>query len=248
MAFRNKTIGACLALASAMGAEELRFEVRHHSPLKRMVRKTMRGHLLVDDSGVRFLHLTTKKKDKPLEWSWRYQDIQQLTVATRSLTLLSYADSKWKLGADRIYRFDQPKEGGFEKVYEYLRTRLDQRLVAALAPQDLRPEWEIPAKHRIGPAGSEGVLRFGPDWISYSAKEGEDSRTLRFTDIDNISSSGPFQLTITTFERSKANHSSYRDLNFQLKEPLDEKRFEKLWLSLNQRKYVNVLQQYRKDQ
>jgi len=130
-------------------------------------------------------------------------------------------------------------------VYEFLKTRLDQRLVAALAPAELRAEWEIPAKHRIGPAGTEGMLRFGPDWISYATKEGEDARTLRYADIDNISSSGPFQLTITTFERSKANHASYRDLNFQLKAPLDEKRFEKLWQALNQSRHIHVLQNYR---
>ena len=47
------------------------------------------------------------------------------------------------------------------------------------------------------------------------------SRTWRYQDIENISSSGPFQLTITTFERAKTHYGDLKGFNFELKRPLE---------------------------
>ncbi len=46
------------------------------------------------------------------------------------------------------------------------------------------------------------MIQVGAMRLSYkSAKQGE-SRTWRYKDIDSISTSGPFQLTVTTFEHA----------------------------------------------
>ena len=51
------------------------------------------GALTISESGVSF-------QAKPHSWSWAYQDIQQLKISDHALTVLTYKDSKWKLGAD----------------------------------------------------------------------------------------------------------------------------------------------------
>ena len=69
--------------------------------------------------------------------------------------------------------------------------------------------------------------------IVYETKKRDASRTWRYRDIDNISSSDPYQLTITTFERAKLQYGSRKGFNFQLKQPLEEKRFRMVWRKLN---------------
>jgi hypothetical protein len=100
-------------------------------------------------------------------------------------------------------------------------------------------------KHTLRFGGDEGVILVGPDEIVYkSAKPGE-SRTWRYQDIENISSSGPFQLTITTFERAKTHYGNLKGFNFDLKRQLEEARYNELWLRLNQSKGLRILNSYR---
>jgi len=88
------------------------------------------------------------------------------------------------------------------------------------------------------------VLQVGTSQIVYkSAKKGE-TRTWRYEDIDNISSSGPFSLTITTFERAKLDYGSRRQFNFQLKQRLEEARYNDLWGRSNQSKGPQILSSY----
>ena len=59
------------------------------------------------------------------------------------------------------------------------------------------------------------------------------SRTWRYSDIDNISSSGPFQLTITTFERE--GNGDRKAFNFALKERISEATYNAIWLQIQQK-------------
>jgi hypothetical protein len=74
------------------------------------------------------------------------------------------------------------------------------------------------------------VLEIGEDRIVFKTAQKDDSRTWRLRDIENISSSGPFDLTITTLEKP------YR---FQLKQMLSEARYNELWRKLNDTKGRN---------
>jgi len=82
--------------------------------------------------------------------------------------------------------------------------------------------------------GSEGILQVGHDRIVYKTERTRQSRTWRYQDIENVSTSGRYQLTLTTYERAKTHYGSMKGFNFQLKQPLDEKRFDTLWKRLNQ--------------
>jgi hypothetical protein len=180
-------------------------------------------------------------------WAWAYQDIEQLKLSGRTLTVLTYADNKWKLGADREYRFELEAGNSFADAYPFLKSRLDQRFVAAMPDAVANALWEIPVKHLLKFGGEEGVLQAGAEEIVYkSAKDGA-SRTWRYEDIENIGSSGPFELTITTFERAKTHYGDLKGFNFQLKQALDEGRYNQLWLSVNRSKGLKILDSYKQN-
>jgi hypothetical protein len=99
----------------------------------------------------------------------------------------------------------------------------------------------VPVKRLGTIRGSEGVLRVASDRIVYSTDQEGQSRTWRYQDIDNISTSGPFELTVTTFERSQRHYGSRKAFNFQLKQPLEEAKFDHLWRRLNRSKGLDFL-------
>lgn len=89
--------------------------------------------------------------------------------------------------------------------------------------------------------GSEGVLQVGEERIVYKTDKKGGSRTWRLEDIENVSTSGPFQLTLITHERAKTQYGSMKGFNFQLKQKLDQQRFDLLWRRLNRDKGLQFL-------
>lgn len=255
MAFRiEKRAGALVTvLALAWGvsaAQEIQYKVwRGKSRLVNLPPRFKKvgtpGILTVSEAGIAFEETGGKKPAHHQRWQWAYQDIQQLKISPEKLTVLTYEDNAWKLGADRQYDFDLETKGSFEGAYEMLKNRLDQRLVAALPEGLQHPLWEIPVKHLLRFGGDEGVLEVGADAIVYKSGKEAESRTWRYEDIDNISSSGPLQLTITTFERARAHYGDRKDFNFALKQRLDETRYDDLWLRLNASQGLRILSAYR---
>lgn len=235
--------GASLCLLSApLWAAELRYDVRYERALK-----DHHGVLTIDGQGVAYHQSPSEKqkaKTKPPKLEsvrFDYDDIQQLWIAPGKLVLVTYRDRKWFLGVDKEFEFFLPEGQSFEDAYKMLRDRLDQRLVAALA--DTLPDalWEMPVKLLGTFRGSEGVLQVGPERIVFKTPRERQSRTWRYQDIENVSTSGPFQLTVTTFERAKTHYGSMRGFNFQLKERLDPKRYDLLWKRVNQDKGLHFL-------
>jgi hypothetical protein len=70
------------------------------------------------------------------------------------------------------------------------------------------------------------MLAVAADSIAYTTPRKGESRTWRYQDIDSISSSGKFQLTINTLEKA---------FNFQLKQPITEARYNELWLQIERK-------------
>ncbi len=210
MAF-GKT-ASCLVLAAAL-ASATQFTVRH-----KHLNGGCAGAMTVDETGVSF---TGAKKHA---WSWKYEDIQQLRLAPESIYILTYKDSKLHLGKDRAYTFTGKIPA--EDLYPLLKDRMDQRFVAAVGQAIGLPTWSLPAKHLRPITGSEGTLSITADAIVYSTPAPAESRTWRYSDIDTIASSGPFQLTITTLEKG---------FNFQLKQPITEAQYNQLWLQIEKK-------------
>lgn len=129
----------------------------------------------------------------------------------------------------------------FEAAYTMLKDKLDRRFVAAMPEIQTQVEWELPVKLLGTIRGSEGILLVGPERIVYNTTNPRQSRTWRFQDIDNVSTADRYQLTLTTYERAKTHYGSMKGFNFQLKQPLDEKRFASLWKKLNREKGLHFL-------
>lgn len=203
---------SCIILAAAL-VSAAQFTVRHEH-----LRKGCAGVMTVDENGASF---TGAKKHA---WRWKYEDIQELTLAPESIYILTYKDSKLRLGTDRGYTFTGKIPA--EELYALLRERMDQRFVAALGEVSGPVSFSLPVKHLRPMVGSEGTLAFGADAIVYSTPAKAESRTWRYSDIESIASSGPFQLTITTLEKG---------FNFQLKQPITEARYNQLWLQIEKK-------------
>ena len=259
MAFRAEKraiacIGALLLAPALFAQQSFQYEVwRGHSRIYTMPPHVKKagdaGTLTIADTGVSFQkkYPEGKRPKKPLAWHWDYQDIEQLKISPKSLTVVSYKDNAWKFGADRQYQFDLVGDGRFENAYQVLKKRLDQRFVAVVADSPSDVLWEIPVKRLVGWGGDEGVLQVGATEIVYKSANPKASRTWRYEDIDNVSSSDQFGLTITTFERAKLDYGSRKQFSFRLKQRLEETRYNDLWLRLNQSKGLRVLEAYRKD-
>jgi hypothetical protein len=258
MAFRIETrtltllSGLALMATASLAQQELRYEVwrgqsrvAHLPPHIKKIGNM--GTLTVTEAGIAFEETGTggKKLKHPKAWRWAYQDIQQLKISPKSLTVLTYRDNKWKLGADREYDFDLVADKTFEEAYQLLKGRLDQRLVAAIPDHLSNILWEVSVKHLLRFGGDEGVLQVGVDTIIYKSANKTESRSWRYEDIENISSSGPFNLTITSFERAKTHYGNLKGFNFELKHRLQEARYNELWLRLNQSKGLKILNSYR---
>jgi hypothetical protein len=234
---------ALLAIAPA-GAAELSYEVRHHRALKDHA-----GVLTIGEKGVRYQQVLPegkqkkhpKKPPKLESVQFDYQDIQELWVSPEKLVLVTYKDRKWLLGVDKEFEFFLSKGKSFDAVYTLLKDKLDRRFVAAVADSQPGMLWELPAKLLGTIQGSDGVLQVGPDRIVFKTDRTGQSRTWRYQDIENVSTSDRYQLTLTTYERAKTHYGNMKGFNFQLKQPLEEKRFDLLWKRLNQDKGLQFL-------
>ncbi len=237
-----------LLAPAALRAQEFRYEVWHPHYRPPGIKKAgAMGTLTISEAGIAFdeEYKPGKAPKNPHSWRWSYDDIQQLSIAPRAVTVLTYKDNPWKLGADRQYTFERRDDGNFEDVLRFLSTRLDQRLVAAAPMAGEGALWELPVKHTARFGGDEGLLRVEPQQIVFDSQKPGASRTWRYEDIDNISSSGPFDLTLTTFERDKLDYGSLRQFHFQLKRRLDESAYNDLWMRLNRSKGLTILNSYR---
>jgi hypothetical protein len=237
MVFRGQTrIGACLILvaftAVASSARTYSWEVRqqhlHGGP---------NGTLRITDDSISFQE---HGKKKPQTYQWRYEEIQQLTLGTSELDVLTYEDSAWKFGRDREFVFDHLPPSLAIEAYPVLARALDQRFIAAV-PVERNSEWQIGAKLDQGLGGSVGTLFATQDGLTFETKKKDESRTWRVKDIDNISSTGPFSLTITTNEKSGAFRGGMRQFHFQLQQALSERRYNELWRRVNHTKGLTFL-------
>lgn len=165
---------------------------------------------------------------------WPYQEIQQLRLlGSGRIDLLSYEDgSKLKLGADRVFHFQV--DGGLQDVARFLAAKLDRRLVVGLPEKPAGILAEFAVKHLRPLRGDNGTLAFGPETVTFTSEDKDESRAWRYQDIESIATSGRDQLSITTYERHRFHYATGRVFNFQFKQPMSEETFNMLWRKVNQ--------------
>ena len=195
-----KTAGCVIAAAAALAAQ---FPLRHQH-----VHGECAGILTVDQSGVSFAG------PKGHAWKWPLLEIQQLKISPDGVSVLTYVHDR---------RFVFAGAAPAAELVAMLRDRLGAKLVAAIAVPESGAL--MIAARELHPE-SQGTLAIGGASIAYQAAAPGESRTWRFVDIETLSSSGEFELTIRTLERT---------FHFQLKEPLAEGRFDAIWMELQKK-------------
>ncbi len=183
-----------------------------------------------------------ESQKKSHSWTSSYLDAQQIKLLdTGEFHLLTYQDRKWRLGADREYHLRVSDKEFPSHVAPLLEQRLGPRFVSGFADAEGKVLWEVPAKHLLRLSGTEGMLIVAQDRIVYRTDRPGASRTWFFSDIDSITTSGRFQLTITTTERSRAHYGNLKGFSFQLKEPLTEAHYDDLWRRIEKSKGLEIL-------
>ena len=189
------------------------------------------GTLRVTETSVSFDE--TRKKNR-CSRTWNYDDIQKLELSADTLRITTYEDRAREFGRDRVWLFDKLPPDLSRELYPAWSKRLDQRFVAALADDHIKPDWRIPAKLMHGLSGYQGELLFAHDLVVFKTPAPQQSRTWRITDIGNAASADPFDLTINTREG---------DYRFQLKEALPESAYRALWRQVNLTRGLQILSQ-----
>lgn len=220
MAFRSKAAVGLIAAAFVAAAQPagLRYLVRHEH-----LRKGASGTITFTNESVTFEE--SGKKGAKHSRTWKYADIQRLELAPDRLRIVGYEDNRWQLGRDREYVFDSLPQDMAAQLYPNLYARLDQRFIARVPDSFVEPVWQAPAKLIRGLGGVSGTLRVGDDRIVFESPKPGDSRTWRYSDVQNIASAGPFDFTIASLDG---------DTRFQLKQALPEEQFNRLWRRVNQ--------------
>jgi hypothetical protein len=185
-----------------------------------------RGELIVGADGIGF-----RSKEHPREWS--YRDIKVLTLEhPRVIKIVSYESTWLRLAGDRQYEF-RVLEGDLTAVLnEVARSRVGRILVTNLVAAPDEPLHTIPARHRHRFGGCQGTIRLFSDRMTYEAADAEDSRLWRFSDIRSVSRSGPYSLSIVTFEPQLGGPT--RTFSFDLKDRLDDGAYDFLWSRINE--------------
>jgi hypothetical protein len=217
-------LGGILLVSSALQAQEVRFPVRHD----RMLRDRA-GELIFGETGIEY-----RTKDKGDARTWKYEDIQQLgLLSPKELTIITYEDSKWKLGKDLFYRFKITSGEMTPALWTQLQAKLKRPVVSTLIPPDIAPKFTIPVKHLRGFSGTQGMLEIGDEYIIYKTAVPKDSRIWRYRDISSVGTTGPYQMRLTSMDRAENESGAERNFVFSLKERLAPEAYDFIWWKIN---------------
>lgn len=218
MALRiEKTAFILIVSGVILAAQDLTFSVRHNHLHKYGV-----GTLTFTENTIQWEEPGKSHEHSQL---WTYEQIQRLELAQDQVRIVTYEDIRWQVGRDRAFLFDHIPADLASRVYPFLIAKLDQRFQAHVYDPSIEPIYETPAKLLLGRAGSNGVLKIGPDRITFNGGDRGQSRTWRYSDITIFSNAGPFDLTLATLEGEN---------RIQLKRPLPEATYTDLWRRISE--------------
>lgn len=179
---------------------------------KALLRKPISGTLILDDNGVEF------RSDK-FSKRWPYVEIQTFALSPREITLTSYENRPLHEPGVRRFRFTLSEPIPPEIASKFT-ARVGKPVIDGVPAVNSAAIAEIPAHRRTWFGGSNGILRLRDDGIDYVTKDGRDSRTWRWADIQTIANSNPYELRVT----------AYREIvEFDLQQPLPREIFERMW-------------------
>ncbi len=188
------------------------------------------GDLTIDQEGITY----TSEKDNDHSVDWSYADIQEVKIESpQKLYIRTYEDVWWKLNRDRTLHFELVEGEISAEVVNFLRERLPSALVSAVftPPDDAAHTVPVKHKHALG-RGCEGQLLFSETGVYYNASDSDHSRFWPIEDIESLGRMSRSNIRITAREHSHSG--SIRNFQFQLKRPMDDETYERLWRKIYQ--------------
>lgn len=227
--FRQSLIIAAIAVllvpASGAGAAGPPFEL---SVKKDRVWGASRGTLVFGQDGVEYR--TTDEDDARL---WSYDDIKQLQILSPSrIAVLTYEDQgRFKLGADRTFRFEVVERAVSSDLVTFLLDRITRPVVTAVMPRDDgEPLFRANVKHQRQGRGSEGTLVMHDTRLVYLTERDGESRYWRFGDVYAVLRLDRFRLQVLAYE---GGSGETRPFVFELKTELPDGFYDALWARVN---------------
>ena len=214
-------LGCSLSLAFA---EETRFQVKHDHGIR-----SCRGELVFRDNGMEYV--TSHKKDAR---TWNYTDLQQLgLVGDKKISVVTYEDRKLQFGKDKIFNFELTAGTIPPPLWNPLQARLTKPLVSAVIPELPEAKYQLPVKHQHALGGCQGTLQLGEQYVVYETSHKSDSRIWRYEDLSSVGTTGPFQLRLSSMERTNGEYGAEKNFIFDLKRRLDPEIYDFLWRKIN---------------
>jgi hypothetical protein len=214
MRHQNAVCAAVLATTAAAGFLAAQTTGRWQSAARwhRALEKSVPGTLLIDDAGVEFRSAKLKER-----WAWL--DVYSFDLSVREFTLISYQNRAWHEPGDRRYHFTlaQPMPPA---VAAELTTHVARPVRNGDPQPAIQATAEIPAHRRAFSGGSNGMIRLRDDGIDYVTKDGRDSRSWRWDDIETIANPNPWEFRVGGFREIA---------EFDLKQPMPRELFERIW-------------------
>ena len=209
---------------SSLSIAESRFKVKHDHGIR-----GCQGELVFGDTSVEYR--TSHKKDARV---WKYEDIQQLgLLSPKKISLLTYEDQRLEFGKDKIFNFQLAEGTISQSLWTFLQGKLTKPLVSEIVPANIKFKYEIPVKHQHAFGGCQGTLEVGEQYVVYQTANKSHSRIWRYEDISSIGSTGPFELRLSTMERTGGEYGAEKNYIFDLKRRLDPAAYDFVWWKLN---------------
>jgi len=207
-----------LVFAGCAAAQEFTLPVEHNHTLK-----SCKGDLIINGEGVEY---RTTHKDHARRWA--YTDIKMIQlVSPKEVKILTYESSRLKLGRDETFEFKVLKGEVSKDVSDFLLTRVERPLATSFAKSEENPQHTIPVRHRHTFGGDQGTLKIYADGVAYESVKAKSLRRWRWTDIQSISRTGPYQFAVTTYEPKFGGPT--KTYNFDLKERMDDRVYDFVW-------------------
>jgi|CXWL01.1.fsa_nt_gi hypothetical protein len=217
---------------------EFRLWVKHDH-----LRKFCEGELVINEEGIEYATAFEKH-----ERYWDFVDIKLLKLISETeIEVKTYTTYRPKLtlqqslpvGRDESFRFKLLEGEMTQEISNFLQSKIKKPMMTTFIDVDdetARPVYSLPVRHRHRWGGCSGVLKVYDDKVIYqSYTEMADSRLWRWSDMQSMGRSGPYQFEITTYEPQFGGPT--KSYNFDLKEAMSDEVYDFLWKKIHKVTY-----------
>ncbi|MBZ5553614.1 MAG: hypothetical protein LAO21_12900 [Acidobacteriia bacterium] len=220
------SMALCLVTFNSISLAETHVLKVKHSHL----RGGCTGELTIDDHGIRYQTLHARDQRQ-----WTFTDIQEVQfISEHKLNIITYEDSRQRLGGDKIFKFELPGDTIPAGVVQLVESKFERPVTNRFPVENLTGRFEVAVKHLHRVSGCQGRLIFTESGISFRSDTPGESRTWRYSDLQSIASSGRFDLRLGSFEHGPLQYGDTKEFRFRLKSPLEEAAYRFAWGKINQ--------------